>query len=114
MKKRVAPFRLRVDAYLHDKVDKTLCTKEERETRSIPAGLRLHVISGPSSTSRGSVSDGPEKAAPAMQAVPRKTENGVAAVKNAPKQDDTRKRKRQDEDTASKRDASEISNKKAK
>ncbi|KAJ9125539.1 hypothetical protein QFC22_000500 [Naganishia vaughanmartiniae] len=40
VRKRQAPFKLRVDAYRHEDIDGTLCTREERESGTIPAGLR--------------------------------------------------------------------------
>lgn len=39
VKKRVVPFRLRVDAYLHEGIDRTLRTQEERDSGSGPASL---------------------------------------------------------------------------
>lgn len=114
VKKRVAPFKLRVDAYLHDDVDKTLCTKEERETGSIPAGLRSEVVQGPSSTSHRSASEATEKVVHAEPAVPRKAGNGNVAVESTIKQKDPRKRNRQEAEMTSEKETPEVSNKKAK
>ncbi|KAJ9109178.1 hypothetical protein QFC21_000507 [Naganishia friedmannii] len=44
VRKRQAPFRLRVDAYRHEHIDSTLCTKEERENGILPAGLRKESV----------------------------------------------------------------------
>lgn len=113
VKKRVAPFKLRVEAYLHDKVDKSLCTKEERETGSIPAGLRSEALAAPASASHRPRSDAPEVAVPAGHAVPRETGNGNAVVRSTLKVEGSRKRRRLD-DTESERDTSEVPTKKAK
>jgi hypothetical protein len=40
VRKRQAAFRLRVDAYCHEHIDSTLCTREEREKGITPAGLQ--------------------------------------------------------------------------
>ncbi|KAJ9107810.1 hypothetical protein QFC19_002716 [Naganishia cerealis] len=40
VRKRISPFRLRIDAYIHERIDRSLCTREEREDGTFPAGLR--------------------------------------------------------------------------
>jgi hypothetical protein len=114
VKKRVAPFKLRVDAYLHDDVDETLCTKEERETGSIPAALRSEVAPEASSTTHRSASEATEKAVHAVPAVTRKTGNGHVAVESASKEKDTRKRSRQETDMSPEKETPDVPNKKAK
>jgi hypothetical protein len=52
VRKRQAPFRLRVDAYRHDGIDSTFCTREERENGTIPAGLRKEPTVGGSTATR--------------------------------------------------------------
>lgn len=113
VKKRVAPFKLRVEAYLHDKVDKSLCTREERETGSIPAGLRSEALAATASTSHRSRSDAPGVAAPAVHAMPRERGNGDTVGKSTSKVEGSRKRSRL-EDPEFERDTSEVSAKKAK
>jgi hypothetical protein len=114
VKKRVAPFKLRVDAYLHDDVDETLCTKEERKTGFIPAALRSEVVPAPSSTSHRSASEATEKVVAAVPAVTRKTGNGNVVVESTSKEKDTRKRSRQETDMSAEKETPEVSNKKAK
>lgn len=54
MKKRVVPFRLRVDAYLHEKIDRTLRTQEERESGTGPASLMPEGSRGAATSDRAS------------------------------------------------------------
>ena len=113
MKKRVAPFRLRVEAYLHEKIDNTLRTKEERETGTIPASLRSEAPHALPFASRRSASDVRAKTAPSLQAVSGKIGNGGLVAESPLKSERSRKRDRLD-DTESGRGSPEMPQKKAK
>lgn len=106
VKKRVAPFKLRVDAYLHENIDRTLRTQEERETGTGPAALEAEVTHDAPSTSRGVTSDHAVKNISAKAAVPIEMTGGQG-LKAAASRTASGKRDREREEAGSARDTSE-------
>ena len=113
VKKRVVPFRLRVDAYLHEKVDRTLRTQEERESNSGPAALKAEVGRGSQATS-DRASNATAKVAPAKPAVPAEAARGKPVKATASSDGKNGKRDLESEETSLAKDPTESAPKKRK